>query len=332
MTTSTKAAPSKKSTPAKAKKATAKKPVKFVPPTVEEGTWQDTIVKSAVLKGKAEAGSTKATTMLWEGAVDGITDWLAGDAETDASGEQFYNTLVGLMGTARRGDAHKIKTVAVAAKDEGLVLSAWPSLTKAVAEAKRLTQTVKQDEADDNAADEAVTALADSAPKSTSKPEGAAQIILKEGVDEAARLLLDALNGPSGEQNTAAHRAFLRAVSQEIAGRQPKPEPKKASTAPKSGATKAKAGKPVAEQGGKAKPKPNAKVKRQTVAEAEAELAAEQESGVEPDDIDSILAEDVEDDKVADEVSEDVTPDVPVAKADRSAKPKGKAKPIVRRG
>jgi hypothetical protein len=59
-------------------------------------------------------------------------------------------------------------------------------------------------------------------------------------VDEAARLLLDEL----GKENISAHRAFMRAVSQEIAGRIPKPAPKVA----KPKAAKGKAKKAVAKK------------------------------------------------------------------------------------
>lgn len=253
----------------KANKAPKAKPAPEVVPDVEAGTWQATIVQSAAIKKRGDAAAAKAGTLLWTGAQAGVTDWLGGAAEEDGSGEGLYNELVSLMGKSRRGDANKIKTVAIAAKNDGLVLSTFPSLNKAYNEAKRLTVTAVQDKDDDHAADEAVTALAEHAPKSTSTAEGAASIVLSKGIDEAARLLLDALNGPSGEQNTAAHRAFFRAVGQDIAGRQPKPEPKAASTGPKVGATK----------GGKASPKaapvkPNPKTARKTLAEAQAESDA----------------------------------------------------------
>lgn len=270
--------------------------------------WMEKIKKSAEIKAKGDKANAKAGTLLWTASQEGITDWLGGPAETDQGGEGLYNTLVGLMGKSRRGDANKIKTVALAAKDKGLVLSSQKSLSKAYGEAKRLLDAGNDvHAADDHAAEEAVEAIAENVPGSTKTAEGAALIVLSKGLDEAARLLLDALNGPSSENNEAAHRALLRAVSQEIAGRRPKPQPKAASTEPKAGATKGKG------KGSKAKAapvKPNPKAPRQKVKAAQDTL---------PDDsVTEPVAEDA--------VVEETVVEAPVEKA----KPV-KAKPIIRR-
>jgi hypothetical protein len=144
----------------------------------------------------------------------------------------------------------------------------FSSLSKAYSAASKLSPKARKAQDDeDKAADEAVSAIV--APKSSSSPEGAAKIVLSKGVDEAARLLLDEL----GKENLAAHRAFMRAVSQEIAGRIPKPAPKVAKpkaakkgkakaakktaakkAAPKAAATKAKPVPVAARVGTKAKP------------------------------------------------------------------------------
>lgn len=201
-------------------------------------TWQETLSESATLNERAGKAKKKAGVLLWEGAQNGIKSWLP-NSDKDSTAEKFGQAVTEALGAGRKGDASKIKTVALAVKNNGLVLASFDNLAKAYAEATRLTKTVKAQAAEDDAADEAVQSI--DAPKSSSKPEGAALIVMAQGVDEAARLLLDALNVKEGEQNTAAHRAFLRAISQEITGRIPKPEPKpKAPAKPKKSAKAAK--------------------------------------------------------------------------------------------
>lgn len=319
------AASSKTKSKTTAKKAS--KPVE-VEPTVEEGTWQETIFKSHKLLQRGTKATAQAGGMLWAGAQEGIIDWLDDKASDDVNAEGLYNEIVALLGSKRRGDAHKIKQVALAARDHGLTLASYPSLNKAGIEAKRLLVTVKQNEDEDNAADEAVQAIAEAAPKSTSKPEGAAQILLKDGIDEAARLLLDALNGgveKDGEpvQNVAAHRALLRAISQEIGGRAPKPEPKPKAEAKPKATAKAGAGK------GKARPKPNPKVSIDEANEAAQKFIDEQavEAPEDSADIDDMFDE-VEADAGNDDEGyepEAVEPEPTPVKA------KAKPKPVVRR-
>lgn len=301
---------------------------------VEEGSWQETVVKSSKLLVRGKKATAQSGSMLWAGAQEGILDWLDSQADEDVNGEAFYNELLTLLGTSRRGDASKIKTVALAVKDHGLTLASHQSVTKAYGEAKRLLVVAPQNTKDDETAEAMLAAIV--APKSTSKPEGAATILIAKGVDEATRLVVDAIieaAGGSYDEAEPVLRAFLRTFSQEVAGRKPKPEPKpakvkvvaesKAKAAPKSGAAKGKA---------------NPKVARQTVAEAEAEIEAEQEDldldeGVEypdsPDEVDDMFDEIEADEDDDDAVSPDVTPEVPVKRA-VGAKPK--ARPVVRRG
>lgn len=217
-------------------------------------TWQETLTKSATLFDRSAKGRKQASALLWDGAQVAIEEWI-GNSDTDVHAEVLYSDVLDILGTSRKGDVSKIKSVALAVKNNGLVLSLYPNLSKAYAEARRLTQTVQQHAAEDHAADEAVAEIQQNAPKSSSTPEGAALIVLSKGVDEAARLLLDAL----GATNTAAHRSLLRAISQEIAGRvQPAPKPaKKASSKPKGAAKKAAPAKPKATKA-KGKPKPKA--------------------------------------------------------------------------
>jgi hypothetical protein len=221
-------------------------------------TWQETLNRSAALFGKSDMDRKKASALLWEGGKSAIESWMPVSDE-DASAENFYNEVKTALGEARKGDASKIKTVALAVKENGLVLATYPNLSKAYAEAKRLTTTVQAQADEDAAAEKAVEALG-SVGATASTPEDAAKVVLSKGVDEAARLLLDAL----GATNDAAHRALARAISSEIAGRV-KPVAKTVKAGPKAGATQAtkdKTTKPVAAKDGATKAKPKAAPKQ----------------------------------------------------------------------
>ncbi len=225
------------------------------PVVYEKGSWQDHLNKSSVLLDRSVKAKKTAGNLLWTGAVEGINEWLPTSA-TDVSGEAFYNEVKSILGASRKGDANKIKTVAVAVRSHGLDLSVYPNLSKAYGAAIHLTKTVAAQDAEDDAAEKAIEAL--EPPKTTGSVEGAAALLLSKGVDGAVVAILDAL----GANNEAAHRAFMRAVSTEIAARvqaaKPKPAPK---AGPKAGATQAKTGgttatKAVKAQPGKGKGKP----------------------------------------------------------------------------
>jgi hypothetical protein len=282
------------------------------PVVYEKGSWQEHLQQSATLLDRSTKARKRASSLLWEGAQEGINAWLPG-AREDVSGENLYNEVLGILGKPRKGDASKIRTVALAVKDHGLVLSVHPNLSKAYAEAVRLTKTQAAQVAEDDAAEKAIEAL--DVPRSTTTVDGAAAILLSKGIDGAVVAILDAL----GANNFDAHRALIRAFSAEVASRvqaaKPKPAPKapkapKGKAQPASGSspkaavktagTKAKAkpkGKPVAQSASKGDPNAKALPPRKTKgAPVEAPVEAGTENAVE-------------------------TPEVPVAKA--------KAKPVV---
>ena len=180
--------------------------------TIEKGTWQETLTKAATLAKRSDDAKKKATTLLWEGAQEGITQWLPG-SDDDVSAEALYSEVIDLLGKPRKGDASKIKTVAVAVKTKGLVMSVYPSLTQAYNEARSLLVEAKKNEIEDEAAEKAIEAI--EVPKSTTTIEGAAAILLGKGIDGAVVAILDAL----GADNEAAHRSFMRAVSTEVSSR-----------------------------------------------------------------------------------------------------------------
>lgn len=224
-------------------------------PTFAKGTWQGALQESSTLLDRSTKARKRASNLLWTGATEGIEAWLP-NSTTDANAESLYGDVLAALGTARKGDASKIKTVALAVRNNGLSLAAFPNLSKAYAEATRLTKTVAAEKDEDDAAEKAIESI--EAPKTTGSVEGAAALLLSKGVDGAVVAILDAL----GAKNEAAHRAFMRAVSTEIAARvqanKPAPAPKAAS-GPKAGATKAgakKAGPKATVKDGAAKAKP----------------------------------------------------------------------------
>lgn len=272
----------------------------------EKGSWQEQLQQSSTLLDRSTKARKRASSLLWDGAQEGISQWLP-KAKRDKSGEGLYNEVLTILGKPRKGDASKIRTVALAVKDHGLVLSVHPNLSKAYAEAVRLTKTQQAQADEDTAAEEAIEAL--SVPRSTTSVEGAAAILLSKGIDGAVVALLDAL----GASNFNAHRSLARAISTEIAARvqaaKPKPAPK-APKAPKGKAQPAGSSSKAAIKtaGTKAKPK-GAPAKTGTKAKPAAPATADKgtpvESPVEAGDSAPVS-----------------TPDVPVAT-------KGKAKPVV---
>lgn len=275
----------------------------------EKGSWQDSLQKASNLFTRSVKAKGTASKMLWKGAKEGIEGWLPNSA-TDVSGEGLYGDVIEALGTSRKGDASKIKTVAIAVRTHSLDLSAYDNLSKAYGAARALTVLADQHIVEDDAAEEAVSKI--EAPKTTGSVEGAALILLSKGIDGAVVAILDGL----GANNEAAHKSFMRAVAAEVADRikanKPKPAPK-APAAPKAGATAAK--KAGAK---KATPIKTAATKGKPAAKGKPVRAAEP---VEP-----TIEEPVDetDDLDVDETVEAVeTPAVPVAK-------KAKARPVRR--
>ena len=181
-----------------------------------KGSWQDTLDKSATLTDRSVAARKKASALLWDGAQDAIDEWL--DNATDESAEGLYDEVISILGEARKGDASKIKTVALAfAADKIGDLANFPNLFKAYGAAVKATKGAKEEKEQDDAAEKAVESIV--APKTASTVESAAALLLSKGIDGAVVAILDALNGGADENNTSAHRAFLRAVSTEIGAR-----------------------------------------------------------------------------------------------------------------
>ena len=204
---------------------TTKPVAKVAKPAKPAAPWQETMAKAVEQFGKAgdlaartSKEKKKAGILLWDGAQAAIAAW---DKAADPGAEVLAEELKAVLGDSRKGDVSKIKTVALAVAHKGLHPSDYPNLSKAYAAARAKSGEVEKARAEEDTAAEAAIAELVKATPDEDTPEGAALRVLAKGVDEAARLLVDAL----GKDNTPAHRALLRAVSSEVAGRA-KPEPK----------------------------------------------------------------------------------------------------------
>lgn len=307
----------------------------------EKGSWQAAINEAGKLFDKSADSRKKAGALLWKGAVSAIALW----EETGNDADDLYNEILGILGEARKGDASKIKTVAVASKTKGLDTGQYNNLSRAYAEAVKMTKTAKVERAEDDAATEAVEQIAASAPKSTSKPEGAAQILLSQGVDNAARLMLDAL--PNDESRRSLIRAFadqfsamqkqakaeadaVRKAEAEAKREAAKAEREKAA-AEKKAEREAAAAKKAEENKAASKSKKGAPAKKGRPVKADPEVTAEVEA-VEDNEEDDLLAEfDAIEDNDADE-AEEFTETQAAASQALQAKAAKKGVPVQRKG
>ncbi len=171
----------------------------------KNNTWQDTLSTAITTAEKGKEYAAKARSLVWEGAKGAISEW---DGGADDTGERLYDDIKAVMGESRKGTASKIKTVALASL-AGLDLNEYPSLSKAFTAARAMLNEPPAHAAEDAAAEEVVSSL--SAPKTATTPEGAAKILVSQGPDEFARLVVATL-----DDNVPAQRAFLRALSEEI--------------------------------------------------------------------------------------------------------------------
>lgn len=300
-----------------------------------KGSWQDNMSKAAGLFEKTAKDKKRASSLLWDGAVDAINEWLP-QSKSDPSAEDLAAEMLGVMGESRKGDVSKIRTVAIAVREKGLSLDEQPNLSRAYAEARRLTTVAVEEAEEDDAAEEAVSNI--EAPKTATTAAASARLLLSKGVDEAVDALLDAL----GSDNIPAQRAFMRAVAAGVAARTQEAAEElkaakkaaldKARAEKKEAAAKAKAEKAAkakADKAAKAKGKPAKGKPAKAKAEPEPEEIEEDETDPEEmDDLDALFEADPEiDDEIEDEIEDDEVEEIP---APAPAK-KGKGRPIRRR-
>jgi hypothetical protein len=307
----------------KGRKPAAPKPVE-PPPVFEKGSWQESLQKSSASLARSASAKKAASTLLWKGAQEGITDWIDNHAETDTTAEGLFERVCTALGRSRKGDASKIRQVAVAVRNKGLDLAEFPNLSQAYTKAVSLTRTAQEHAVEDDAAEKAIESI--EPPKSTSSVDGAAALLLSKGIDGAVVAILDTL----GKDNHDAHRAFARSVATEIVSRvsaaktaqqeHAKAEAEKARAAKAQEAEKAKAEKEGATEStrtkpasGKDKPAPTTKAKPAKSSTRKAEDKAEEPT----------------EEPAVETSSEEAVTEATAETTSKPAKPKGK--PVVRR-
>ena len=218
-------------------------------------TTTETLRKSESVRAASVTSRREAGALLWEGSKAAIQEW---DTNKDSAGEFLYEEVkAALGGKHRKGDAAKVKKVALAKRDYGLVLVEWANLSQAYREACRLTDVMAREAAEDKAADAAV---ADAAKREVEPGsiEDAANRLVGAGLPQAVSAILDAL----GKENIPAHKALLRALTDEVGKRQAaaeKIDPAKPKTAkPAKPKGDVQVAKPAAAKPAAAKPKPAA--------------------------------------------------------------------------
>jgi hypothetical protein len=182
------------------------------------GSWGDMLAKSSTLKARAGKADKQAGVLLWNGAKGAISEWT--ESKIDTTGETLYNDVIAALGRSRKGDASKIKLVALAFTQHGLDLTAHDGLSKAYAEARRLLQINVRNDSDDEIAEELTAAI--DAPKTASSLSSAAAMLLANGIDAAVVALLDKIKDAADDDQAkteSAYRSFLRAGTAEVAAR-----------------------------------------------------------------------------------------------------------------
>lgn len=104
-------------------------------------TWQDLLVASRTASDEAARAAAlrkQAGAYLWAGAQALIEQWLTWDATGDPEALVLYANALEAIGKSRKGQASKIKTVALAARDLDLHPHCYSSLSEAYRNAKRL--------------------------------------------------------------------------------------------------------------------------------------------------------------------------------------------------
>lgn len=311
----------KSKTKGKGRKPAAPKVVEPAP-VFEKGSWQESLQKSTSSLARSATAKKAASTLLWKGATEGINDWLENHAENDATAEGLFDRVCTALGRSRKGDASKIRQVAVAVRTKGLDLDEFPNLSQAYGKATALTRTAVEHATEDDAAEKAVEAI--EAPKSTSSVDGAAALLLSKGVDGAVVALLDTL----GKDNFDAHRALARSLASEIVARvsaaktaqqeHAKVEAEKARAEKAAEVAKAKAEKEGAAES-------TAKSEKAKPASGKAKPSTRKTEDKAEEDVPERTEE-------SDAVEAAVEEDAPVEAVETTAKPvKAKGKPVVRR-
>ena len=167
------------------------------------------LAKSVEELESAAGMRTQASKTLWQGAVMVIDNRDPQDKDRST----LAQNVIDAMGKHRKGDASKIKKVALAA-DLGLDIRDYPNLSKAYNAACAIIDPKVDKDAADVAAADSIAATIDPAKPELSPEDAAAALVLSKGMRTAAVLLLDAL-----KEDAQAGRGLLVALTTEMAKR-----------------------------------------------------------------------------------------------------------------
>ena len=223
-------------------------------------TWRTALRQAGLQKDEARANTKEAGQAAWAAARAGIEEWLTVKG-ADPEAQAFHGEVLHYYGKARKGEASKIRTIALATANNGLDPNTYRTLGAAYAAALKLTKIADINATEDEALAAASAAAASAAAASaavsaaTGAPADMAIMIMSLGAKTAVTLMLDAL----GEDNLPAHRALLRELSKQVGERNEKVQAKTAASKPAKPAKdktvpKAVASQPAPVQPAKTKP------------------------------------------------------------------------------
>jgi hypothetical protein len=226
--------------------------------TPSTSTWRIALQQAGLQKDEARANTKEAGQAAWAAARAGIEEWLTVKG-ADPEAQAFHGEVLRYYGKARKGEASKIRTIALATANNVLDPNAYRTLGAAYAAALKLTKIADVNATEDAALAASAAALAALAAASapTGTPESMASTIMALGAKKAVTLMLDAL----GEDNLPAHRALLRELSKQVGERNEKAQakttastPAKDKTVPKADVKPAAPAKPAKTKPAPAKP------------------------------------------------------------------------------
>lgn len=200
--------------------------------TPSTSTWRIALQQAGLQKDEARANTKEAGQAAWAAARAGIEEWLTVKG-ADPEAQAFHGEVLRYYGKARKGEASKIRTIALATANNVLDPNAYRTLGAAYAAALKLTKIADVNATEDAALAASAAALAalaalEAASAPTGTPESMASTIMALGAKKAVTLMLDAL----GEDNLPAHRALLRELSKQVGERNEKAQAKTAASTP----------------------------------------------------------------------------------------------------
>lgn len=184
-------------------------------------TWQEIMGRSVELMEQSSKDRKEASRLLWESAKRAIVEWMPNTSH-DPDGDELYEKIRDILGKSRKGDASKIRIVAVHHVAGNIYMFDYDNLAQAYKAVKAFIDADLERlerEWEDQTAQKATEVLSQQSSAAISMHEAATKV-LSDGVDNAAVALLSALDrANNGEHNAPAHQAFVRAIVAEVSAR-----------------------------------------------------------------------------------------------------------------